>query len=171
MQDKKSQDFVSEDGLKLLTKKKRINSRTKGNSFERKIADILNKHYDTTDFMRTPGSGAFATTHKLPKHLQVEGDLITPKDYPWLIECKKGYKFTISDLMNTKSKFWEIIDKVNNQSIAIDKKPILIFQQNRQDIYCMLPTMNVIHMHGNLDFNFWTIIPLRNFLRFVQPIL
>jgi hypothetical protein len=57
--------------LKNLRKKpKRNNSRTKGNTFERQIAKILNDRFNTTEFSRSPGSGAFATTHSLPEHLK-----------------------------------------------------------------------------------------------------
>ena len=75
----------------IANKKKRKNSRTKGNSFERKVSHILNTHFNTTEFMRSPGSGAFSTTHKLPDHLKFSGDLITPKNFRFIIECKKGY--------------------------------------------------------------------------------
>ena len=52
------------DLSKLKSKKKRKNSRAKGNAFERKIAETLNKRFNTKEFCRTPGSGAFATSHK-----------------------------------------------------------------------------------------------------------
>ena len=107
--------------------------------------------------MRTPGSGAFATTHKLPKHLQIEGDLITPKNFMFLIECKKGYKFTISDLMNTTSEFWNIVRKLEHQSIKQDKNSLLIFQQDREHIYCLITSdlidkekdwLGILKVHG-----------------------
>ena len=75
----------------LLTKPKRKNSRTKGNAFERQIAKALNNRFKTTEFSRSPGSGAFATTHSLPEHLKIYGDLITPDKFKYCIECKKGY--------------------------------------------------------------------------------
>ena len=55
-------------------KKKRINSRRKGNAFERKMASQLNERFGTKEFARTPGSGAYATTHQnLPEHLKILG--------------------------------------------------------------------------------------------------
>ena len=62
-------------------KKKRVNSRRKGNAFEREIAKLLNTRFNTTDFCRSPGSGAFATTHLLPQYMKVYGDLITPENF------------------------------------------------------------------------------------------
>ena len=51
-----------------LKKKKKVNSRAKGSTFERQIAKLLNNRFNTTEFSRTPGSGAFATTHSLPDY-------------------------------------------------------------------------------------------------------
>ena len=88
----------------MISRKKRKNSRTKGNSFERKICSILNEFFETTEFIRSPGSGAFSTTHNLPEHLKFSGDLITPKSFKFTIECKKGYnKENIGSVFNTKS--------------------------------------------------------------------
>ena len=55
----------SYDFEKLRKKPKRKNSKAKGSAFERKVAKILNEHFETTDFQRSPGSGAYATTHNL----------------------------------------------------------------------------------------------------------
>ena len=75
--------------IKKLGKKKRVNSKAKGGAFERQIANILNERFDTKEFNRTPGSGAFATTHQLPEHITVAGDLITPLKFKFCIECKR----------------------------------------------------------------------------------
>src|SRR6188768_1810468 len=144
------QDEVTIENLVKLKKKKRINSRTKGNTFERKIAKMLNEHYKTEEFMRTPGSGAFATTHKLPKHLQVQGDLITPLNYPYLIECKKGYKFLIADLFDENSEFREIWKKVSKQAEENNKQPLLIFQQDRKHILCVIINMFYNEVYKNI---------------------
>ena len=81
----------SYDMKKLRKKKKRINSRSKGNSYEREVCKLLNERFETNEFSRTPGSGAFATTHNLPEHLKIYGDVITPIKFKYCIECKKGY--------------------------------------------------------------------------------
>lgn len=114
--------------------KKKINSRSKGNNFENKIAKILNKRFNTTDFARTPGSGAFATTHKLPSHLQVYGDLITPSNFRFIIEAKKGYnKERICDLFNPKSDLNRMIVKAERESRNANKKFLFILSQNNKD--------------------------------------
>jgi len=114
-------------------KRSRINSRTKGNSFERKIAKMLNENFSTDEFNRSPGSGAFATTHKLPDHLKLFGDLITPKEFRFCIECKKGYnKENLYSLYNYSSNFWGFINQCEKDSGCCNKLPLIIYQQDRQ---------------------------------------
>jgi len=115
--------------------KKRINSRNKGNSFERKTAKILNEYFKTDEFSRTPGSGAFATTHKLPEHLKIYGDLITPEKFKYTIECKKGYnKENLYSLFNYSSDLWKFIQQSEEEAEKSKKDPLLLFQQDRQSI-------------------------------------
>jgi hypothetical protein len=118
-----------------LSKKKRLNSRSKGNSFERKVCSLLNNKFNTTEFARTPGSGAFATMHNLPDHMKMFGDLITPLNFKFIIECKKGYnKANIYSLFNKSSEVWDFITKAERDSVRAKKDFIIIFQQDRQPI-------------------------------------
>ena len=120
----------------LLRKRKgkKINSRAKGNRFENKVAKMLNKRFKTDEFCRTPGSGAFATTHKLPKYLQLHGDLITPEKFRFVIECKKGYNNEgLSELLNPKSNTSKMIAQASRDSKKANKKFLLIVGQDRKD--------------------------------------
>lgn len=120
--------------------KKRKNSRAKGNTFERSIATTLNNRFNTTEFSRSPGSGAFATTHSLPEYLKIYGDLITPKDFKFCIECKKGYnKENIYSLYNNRSDFWKFIRQAQKDADKCHKEPLLIFKQDRQQILAVIP--------------------------------
>tara|TARA_R110000824_G_scaffold209686_4_gene395551 strand:- start:424 stop:954 length:531 start_codon:yes stop_codon:yes gene_type:complete len=121
--------------ISKLKKKKRVNSKAKGGAFERKIANMLNEEFNTKEFNRTPGSGAFATTHQLPEHITVAGDIITPKNFKFSIECKKGYNDqTIQSLLDYKSKIWEFIGQAEKDAKKIKKVPMIIYQQDRKDI-------------------------------------
>jgi hypothetical protein len=121
--------------LSKITEKKRINSRTKGSSFERKIAKLFNDHFNTKEFSRSPGSGAFATTHTLPDHLQIYGDLITPQSFKFCIECKKGYnKENIYSLLDNSSVLWGFIKQCEKDSQKCNKLPLVLFQQDRRPI-------------------------------------
>ena len=125
--------------LTNLKKKKRLNSRAKGNSFERKVAKILNERFNTKDFSRTPGSGAFATTHSLPKHLKIYGDLITCENFRFVIECKKGYnKENLSSLFSKKSEFWKFIKQAEKESENSEKPFIILLQQDRKEVMCVV---------------------------------
>lgn len=120
--------------LTILKKKKRINSRSKGNRFENKISKILNERFNTNEFCRTPGSGAFATTHKLPEYLKVYGDLITPEKFKYIIECKKGYnEEQVSDLFNIKSNICKMIDQAHRDSKKSSRDFLLIIGQDRKE--------------------------------------
>ena len=127
------------DLSKLRSKPKRKNSRAKGAAFENKVAKILNERFDTKEFARTPGSGAFATTHTLPKHLQIQGDLITPQTFAYIIECKKGYNdLGIHSMLDFQSKLWEWIEHMERDAAAAEKAPILFMAQDRQPIISIL---------------------------------
>ena len=117
-----------------LKSKKKVNSRAKGNRFENKVAKILNERFNTKEFCRTPGSGAFATTHKLPEYLKVYGDLITPEKFKFIIECKKGYnEEQVSDLFNPKSIISKMIAQADRDSRKSSRKFLLIIGQNRKE--------------------------------------
>ena len=120
--------------LTPLKKKKKLNSRAKGNRFENKISKILNERFNTNEFCRTPGSGAFATTHKLPEYLKVYGDLITPESFKYIIECKKGYnEEQVSDLFNSKSNICKMIDQAHRDSKKSSREFLLIIGQDRRE--------------------------------------
>jgi len=123
------------DITNLKEKNKRINSRNKGNTFERKIAKLLNEHFNIKEFNRSPGSGAYATTHNLPEHLKIYGDLITPNNFRFCIECKKGYnKENIYSLLDNSSDFWGFIEQCEKDSENSYKLPLILYQQDRRDI-------------------------------------
>jgi Holliday junction resolvase len=122
--------------IKKLKKKKRVNSKAKGGAFERQVANLLNEQFETKEFSRTPGSGAFATTHQhLPEHITVAGDLITPLNFKFCIECKKGYNDqSIFSLLDYNSKIWQFIEQCENDAKKLNKVPMIIYKQDRKDI-------------------------------------
>jgi Holliday junction resolvase len=131
-------DKYNLSGIKPQKTKSRTNSRQKGAGFERKIAKILNETFNTKEFSRTPGSGAYATTHSLPEHLKIYGDLITPKDFKFCIEAKKGYnKESLDSLFNNKSNLWSFINQTIRDAEKAKKEPLLIIQQDRQQILAL----------------------------------
>lgn len=120
-----------------------INSRNKGNTFERKICKQLTDALGT-EFIRTPHSGAFATIHKKVESIQdMQSDITYDRsklDWFKVIECKH-YK-TIRmypDLWNPKSELRGWIATL--EVIAPDNDWVLIFQQNRSEPMALAPQM------------------------------
>jgi len=124
----------------MRTKPKRKNSRAKGHAFERDIAKLLNDRFNTTEFSRTPGSGAFATTHTLPAHLKIYGDLITPYKFKYCIECKKGYNnINLYSLYNNSSDVWDFLRQCEKDSIKCQRVPMMILKQDRKPALAFIP--------------------------------
>lgn len=127
-----------------LKKKKKVNSRAKGNRFENKIAKILNERFNTKEFCRSPGSGAFATTHTLPSYLKIYGDLITPEKFKFVLEIKKGYnEEKVSDLLNPKSQIFNMIAQAHRDSKKSSRKFILIIGQDRREPVAITNELNL----------------------------
>jgi hypothetical protein len=127
--------------ISALVKKKKKNSRPKGNSFENKIAKIFNKKFGLEEFSRTPGSGAYATTHNLPEHLKIYGDLITPQNFKYCIECKKGYnKESLYSLYNNSSVFWTFMDKCQKDANKAKRLAMVVFKQDYKPTLAMIPS-------------------------------
>ncbi|MBT4111472.1 hypothetical protein HOE37_06450 [Candidatus Woesearchaeota archaeon] len=120
-------------------KRKKINGKQKGASFERHLAKLLNGKFDTKDFSRTPGSGAFATTHSLPAHLQIYGDLITPKDFLFCIEAKSGYNVNLYDLVKDNSEIHKFIRQAKKDAKKAGKQWMLIYKKTRNKPLVILP--------------------------------
>ena len=130
--------------ISSLKKKKKVNSRSKGSTFERSIAKVFNEKFNTSEFSRTPGSGAFATTHSLPDHLKIYGDLITPQKFRFCIECKKGYNnINHYSLLDYSSKLWEFIEQCQKDSDKCNKSPMVIFKQDRQKTLAIVDSNSI----------------------------
>lgn len=97
-----------------MEEKKKNKSKTKGNNFERTIAKILSNWFfkDDTILYRESSSGARGTTN----NSRFNGDIVIYdpikfnehwKKFPFLIECKNGYKDNIPTFNNwNKVKEW-----------------------------------------------------------------
>ena len=112
-------------------KKKRVNSRRKGNAFEREVAKLFNTRFNTKDFCRSPGSGAFATTHELPQHIKVHGDLITPEHFKFILECKSGYDVTFEDVFKPKSDLYKFVEQARRDAKRADRDWLVVYKKTR----------------------------------------
>jgi len=134
--------------MSLITKgkkkKKGINGRTKGHTFERKLAKILSK-WSGVELRRTPMSGGWAKT----------GDVtpVKPRDmenWPFNVEAKCYAKDTF--------RFQELLKSADGGSIMVwwkqclndakisNKKPMLIFTQNYDENYVLMDVKDIEHL-------------------------
>ena len=122
---------------------KRINSKTKGNNFERKIANVLSARFEIytgkeKSFRRSQDSGSFfggsnqyrKETHDLDN--ATFGDIVTPSKFIFTVECKH-YKDapTMNSLVLQNCKmFDEWISQAEQDSTNSGKKFIIIAKFN-----------------------------------------
>jgi len=153
-----------------FSKKRRVNSKRKGSTFERKIAKMLNERFETKEFSRTPGSGAFATTHKnLPEHLRIQGDLITPSTFPFVVECKNGYDVQLDDLFKRKSDFKSFISQAQKDASHANKDWMVIYQKTRRMAMVVVGKPYQVKPELVLD-GIYFIYPLNEFLKLSNDI-
>ncbi len=128
---------------KLRKKKtKRVNSQKKGGNFTLKITKIFNERFGTKEFSKTPTSGAYATTHQLPEHLKIYGDMISPKGFKFCVENKCGYdKENLGGFFKDNSDLQGFIQQSKIDADKSKLKFLVIFKQSRTDILCILDSM------------------------------
>lgn len=136
-------------------------SKRKGSKFENDIAKFLNQTYNTEMFARTPGSGAWVGKSNAQKRSGVaaaaqetlRGDLITPSDFPYVIECK-FYESSPSYnkiIHSTDAKLDQWLSEVEYDAEQCNLHPMLWFKTTRQGTFVAVP-IDSINMNIN-DFN------------------
>ena len=112
-----------------------VNSKKKGNAFENKIYKILRDSGRFEEVKKTLGSGSS----------DEKGDIIGYTDGAlYMIECKKGKKYTDKMLRKIYERLFDSIlerksDKFEWDNLYTDIYAVIIYQQHRAGIYCILP--------------------------------
>ena len=122
-------------------------AKTKGASFERRIAKSLGDWWDVK-FYRTPQSGG---SH-LKEGYELAGDVATPsEDFRFHVECKNQEAWTIHGFMtSSKSAVWKWWQQTRDDCPP-DRIPLLIFTRNHLPAFVMVD-------HDLLDMlwdNYW----------------
>lgn len=123
-----------------------MNSKNKGNSFERKIANLLSLTFKDhlgieQGFRRNPDSGSFfggtnkfrTQTHDLDH--AIFGDLICPDAFKFTVECKH-YKSppTFKSFINGEVSQWDKwLEQAADDAKAANKSAMLIIKYNQVD--------------------------------------
>jgi len=123
-----------------------VNGKSKGNSFERKIANLLSARFEPVTgisqaFRRNPDSGSFfgASNQKRKETHDLEhanfGDLICPKNFNFSVECK-FYKTgpSFSSIVKGKITQWDDwIGQAKQDAVNSKKNMMLIVKYNGVD--------------------------------------
>lgn len=117
-----------------------MNCQQKGKNFERKVAKILTEKLGM-EFNRTPQSGGM----RWASDNNVYGDIVTPDDFPFIIECKNRENWNFDQLMKGECKeFDSWVKQVEEDCSRYNKNnkeklPLIIFTKNRMPIYIASP--------------------------------
>lgn len=161
----------------MTERKKRINSKSKGNVFERKISTALSKRFEAktglvTAFRRNADSGSFfggsnkhrTETHDLDK--ASFGDIITPTNFNFSIECKH-YKEapTFSSLI---SQNWKTLDgwieQAEQDAASSGKQSAIIVKFNLVPEIVVLRTLPAGIKQSIINYKDFVIISLEDWL-------
>lgn len=147
-------------------------SKAKGNRFEYAIRDLLNRVFDSTEFARTPGSGAIMGRSNFGKRAglsdaakdTLSADMICPSWFPYSIEAKnyadKPIYHTMIHSYDATLDGWlgEALCDAKNAN----KIPFLFFNTTRKGSFIAVPEIIAKHMTvGNyLVYRDWRIMSM-----------
>ncbi len=135
----------------MANKTTKTNGKNKGNSFERKMANLLSARFEKftglkNSIRRNPDSGSFfgktnqsrTETHSLD--FAVFGDLIVPKNFNFSIECKhyKSPPSFQSVLHNDVTQWDKWLVQSNQDANSSGKKMLLIIKYNMVDEFVIV---------------------------------
>lgn len=152
-------------------------SKNKGNAFENHLAKTLNVAFHTEEFARVPLSGAFMGRSNAVKRKGIaqeaqntlRGDLITPHDFPFVIECK-SYKdnplfHKIMEGKDVHVDKW--IAEVEYDAAQTDKDPLLFFKVSRKGTFVVIPFEKIPSgtLNSYMMYQSYAIITLDQFIQ------
>lgn len=165
-------DFVIDD---ILSKKKtkKVDGKKKGNRTELDLTKVLNARFGGTGFSRTIGSGAVGTSkgQYLPKHAQdvFSGDLIVPKGFKFVIECKGGYDSIdmSSVFVRGNSELDAFLEQVTKDSKRCGRQPLLCWKKTRKPWLAFVQTKDLPSQSFKykLQYGKWTCVAMEHLLK------
>lgn len=162
-------DFVCDDILKK--KNKKVDGKKKGNRNELELAKLLNSRFGT-GFSRSVGSGARTSQISfLPKHATdiFSGDLVVPKNFKFVIECKGGYDSIdmSSVFVRGNSELDKFLEQVSTDSNKCGRKPLLCWKKTRKPWLAFLHSKDVTthDFKYKMHYGKWTVVSLDQLLK------
>lgn len=153
----------------------RINSKNKGNTFERKIANKLSVRFEQITgiknaFRRNVDSGSFfggSNQKRFRTHLTENaalGDIVCPSNFTYNIECKH-YKQPplFSSILTQSCKQWDSwIEQAEQDSRNANKKVAIVIKYNNVEEFVLIA--EPIHNNPVLQYRNYFIVSLASFL-------
>ena len=114
------------------TRDKKVNSKDKGDRFERQVCNLFKKHWGVTAY-RTPGSGAY-TSRKVSKAMKEAaiGDVVIEEVKELVIECKNYYSLHLTDWFKEKpaeQSLWCFWNKLLEEAHSFKKIPLMLCKE------------------------------------------
>lgn len=154
-------------------KKKKINSKKKGNRVELELTKILTARFGKP-FSRSVGSGnRWGQVSNLPTHAKttLTGDICPPEGFKWVIECKGGYEDKIDlngifkDGCSTLDGFIEQSQRDCEQSKRL---PVIVWKRSFKPWLAMVQSANLPDQENctyRLYYREWVIVQLDDLLK------
>jgi hypothetical protein len=129
----------------------KINSKGKGNAFERDIVKLFKVLFEDEGFERNAFSGSLyggSNRHRMQgmneEHTSaVCGDIICPKDFPFSIECKAYKELDFHNIINGKcTTLDEWIEQAEDDAKASNKEMLVIIKINNKGKYVCTHDLN-----------------------------
>lgn len=134
----------------IKPKKKRVNSKGKGNGFENKISKIFAEAFAPMKFARTPGSGArvggqnfgvFGSMFSQESLNMFVGDVVPINEQ----DCERNFRFTVEckaykdpdklEALFGASNIYKWMEEVLVDCVKVKKEGIVVFKWNNTPIY------------------------------------
>jgi hypothetical protein len=155
-----------------------INSKAKGNTFERKISNLFSDRFAehlgiTKGFRRASDSGSFfggtnkarTETHDLSK--ATFGDIITPDTFAYSIECKH-YKTPPSFASIMKQDYKQLNDwlsQAEQDATACGKRVLVIMKFNNvEEVAVISHDDPLVNGNASVRYGSYVFVPLSKFL-------
>jgi hypothetical protein len=153
-----------------------INSKNKGNTFERKIANLLSKRFEEktglkSAYKRNADSGSYfggKNQQRIETHGTENanfGDIICPKSFAYSIECKH-YKQapSMSNIMQQNCKDWDLwIGQAEQDSKNSGKKMSIIIKYNNvEEIVILSEQVPLVY---NMPYKHCFVVLLKDYLK------
>jgi hypothetical protein len=170
-------DFDVDDVLNNYNKKKKKkNSGRKGKQGERDLISELEIRFPGQPFSRSLGSGnrwAQASLTETAKKV-FTGDIITPENFLFAIECKKGYnQINLERAVKRQSEgkrgnalLDEFLDQAEKDGERISKMPMMCWKKDYQPWKAFLKTDNIPkELKPETRYGDWSIFSLEEILK------